>query len=58
MFVLLDNTQKNLGKYNRNVWRILKSGAREGWSWRGGPIVWEMRKCYIHSRRRGISCVQ
>jgi hypothetical protein len=41
-------------KYIRNTWKVFKCGAGEGWK-SVGPLVWEMKKCYIESRRRGIS---
>ena len=43
------------GQQNRNNWKVLKCGAGEGWRRSVGPIVWEMEKCYLESRSRGIS---
>jgi len=37
---------------------ILKCGAGEGWRRSFEPIVWEMKKCYLQSMRRGISYMQ
>ena len=33
----------------------LKCGAGEGWRRSVGPIMWEMKKCYLESMSRGIS---
>ena len=40
-----------LGKVG-NTWKILKSGAGEGWRRSVGPIVWEMK--YYIVKKRGI----
>jgi hypothetical protein len=41
-------------------WKYLESF--EMWCWRrvrlAGPIVWEIKKCYIESGRRGMSYIQ
>ena len=34
---------------------ILKCGAGEGWNRSVGPIMCEMKKCYVESMSRGIS---
>jgi hypothetical protein len=36
----------------------LKCGAGEGWRRSVGPIILEIKKYYIESRRRGISNIQ
>ena len=36
------------------VWKVLKCGAGEGWRRSVGPIMWEMKKCYLESMIRGI----
>ena len=41
----------------RSALKVLKCGAGEGWKESLGPIVWEMKKDYIQSRRRGISYI-
>jgi hypothetical protein len=41
-----------------DIRRCLKRGAGEGWRIAVGPNVREMRKYYVESRRRGISCIQ
>ena len=41
-----------------NTWKVLKCGAGEGWRRPVGPIVWETKKCYSASGRRGISYIQ
>ena len=33
----------------------LKCGAGERWRRSVGPIIWEIKKCYLESRSRGIS---
>ena len=43
------------GQQIRNTWKDLKCGAGEGWRRSGGPIMWEMKKCYLQSISRGIS---
>jgi len=40
------------GKQIRNAWKILKYGAGEGWRRSVGPIMWEMKTCYLESRKR------
>jgi len=43
----------------RNTFQVLKCcGGEEGWRSSVGPIVWEMSKYCIESRRTGISCLQ
>jgi len=37
------------------IWKVLKCGAGEGWRRSVGPIMWEMKKCYLESMSRGIS---
>jgi len=39
----------------RNTWKVLKCGAEEGWRGSIGPIMSEIKKCYLQSRSRGIS---
>jgi hypothetical protein len=41
-----------------NIWKVLKYDAREGWRRSVVPIVCEMRKYFIGSRRRGIFYIQ
>ena len=41
------------GQQIRNIWKVLKCGAGEGRKRSVGPIVWEMKKSYIGSRRKG-----
>lgn len=36
---------------------VLKCGAGEGWLRSVGPVMWEMRKYCIETRRKGISCI-
>ena len=43
------------GQQIRNAWKVLKCGAGEGWRRSGGPIMREMKKCYLESMSRGIS---
>jgi len=43
------------GKEIRNTWKFLKCGVGGGLRSSVGPIVREMKKCYIESMRRGIS---
>jgi hypothetical protein len=43
-----------------NTWKILKIDAGDGWKISVGPIMWEMKKCYLESmsrlkERRGYS---
>jgi hypothetical protein len=45
----------HFGKYVRNIWKVLKCGAGEGWRRPTGPIAWELKKQYRESRRTGIS---
>ena len=42
------------GKWIRNSGNGLKCCAREGWRRSVGPIVWEMRKCYLVREERNI----
>ena len=46
------------GQQIRNTWKVLKCGAGEGWRRSVGPILWEMKKCYLESMSRGISYVK
>ena len=39
----------------RNTWKVWKCGAGEEWRRSVGPIMWEMKKCYLESMNRGIS---
>jgi len=48
----------HFGKQIRNIWKVMKCGARERWRRSVGPIVWEIKKHYKESRRRGISYKQ
>jgi hypothetical protein len=43
-----------LRKVDQKYLVVLKWGVGEGWRTSVGPIVWEMKKYYIGSRRRGI----
>ena len=45
----------HFGQQIRNTWKVLKCGAGEGWRRSVGPIMWEMKKCYLESMSRGIS---
>ena len=45
----------HFGQQIRNTWKVLKFGAVEGWRRSVGPIMWEMKKCYLESMSRGIS---
>jgi len=36
--------------------KVWKCGVGEGWRGPFGPTVWEMKRNYVNSRRRGISC--
>jgi len=42
----------------RNIWEIVKHGAEERLRRAAGPIVWEMEKYCIESRRRKIYYMQ
>ena len=35
--------------------KVLKCGAGEGWRRSVGPIMWEMKRCYLESMSRWIS---
>ena len=54
---LLSLALKNwtIGKANHGNLKVLKCGAAEGWGRSVGPIVWDMKKCYLESMSRGIS---
>jgi hypothetical protein len=39
------------------MWSIAWCDAREGWRRTVEPIMYEMKKCYKESRRRGISYI-
>jgi hypothetical protein len=43
-----------LRKVDQNTWKVLKCVAEEGWR-SAGPIMWEMKKYYKESRRRGTT---
>jgi len=43
------------GQQIRNTWKVLKCGAGEGWRRSVGPIMREMKKCYLELMSRGIS---
>jgi len=43
------------GQQIRNNRKVLKCGAGEGWRRSVGPIMWEIKKCYLESMSRGIS---
>jgi len=45
-------TLRKVNQKYRNTWKGLKCGAGEGWRRSVGPILWEMKKCYIESERR------
>jgi len=45
-------------KFVGNTWKILKCGAGEGWRRSFGPIVREMKKCYMELKREGMSYIQ
>jgi hypothetical protein len=47
-----------LRKVDQKCLEVLKCGAGEGWRRSVGPIVWEMKKYYIESRRTGMSYKQ
>ena len=36
----------------RNTWKVSKFGAGEGWRRSVGPIMWEMKKCYLESMKQ------
>ena len=38
----------HLGQQIRNTWKVLKYGVGEGWRRSVGPIMWEMKKCYLN----------
>jgi len=44
--------------YRRNALKVWKCGAGERWRRSVGPIMREMKKCDIESRRKGISYIQ
>ena len=35
------------GQQIRNTWKVFKCGPTEGWRRSVGPIMWEMKKCYV-----------
>jgi hypothetical protein len=35
------------GQWIRNTWKVLKCGVGEGWRRSVGPIMWEMKKCFL-----------
>jgi hypothetical protein len=39
----------------KNTWKVLKCGVGEGWRRSVGPIMLEMKKCYLEWVSRGIS---
>ena len=39
------------GQQIRNAWKVLICGAGEGWRRSVGPIMWEMKKCYLAEQR-------
>ena len=41
--------------YNIFPHYLINCGAGEGWRRSVGPIMWEMKKCYLESMSRGIS---
>ena len=43
----------HFGQQIRNTWKVLKC-AGEGWRRSVGPIMWEMKKCYLESMNRNI----
>ena len=55
----------NMALYGAETWTLratdqkylesLKCGAGEGWRRSVGPIMWEMKTCYLESMSRGIS---
>ena len=52
----------SMALYGAETWTLrvvdqkrLGSGAGEGWRRSVGPIMWEMKKCYLESVNRGIS---
>ena len=48
----------HFGQQIRNTWQVLKCVAGAGWRRSVGPIMWEMKKCYLESMSRGISCMK
>ena len=46
------------GQQIRNTWKVSKCDAGEGWRRSVGPIMWEMKKCYLESMSRGISYIK
>jgi hypothetical protein len=47
----------HFGKWIRNIWRVSKRGAAEGWRISVGPFKTEM-KCYKELRRKGTSSIK
>ena len=45
---------RDFGKCIRNIWKVLKCGAAEGWIRLGGPIAWELKKYYRVKKERNI----
>ena len=43
------------GQQIRNIWKVLKCGAGDGWRRSVRPIMSEMKKCYLESMSIGIS---
>ena len=51
-FLNIDSVWLNFGRFGQqigNTWKVLKCGAGEGWKRSVGPIMWEMKKCYLES---------
>jgi len=48
----------HFGKWIRNNLKVSTSGAGEGWRRSVEPIVCKIKKCFIESRRKGISYIQ
>jgi len=41
-------------KQTRNTWKVVKCSPGEGCRRSIWPIVWDVRKCYVESRRREV----
>jgi len=43
------------GQQTRNTWKVLKFGAGGEWRRSVGPIIWQMKKCYLRvNKQRNI----
>jgi hypothetical protein len=61
LLTVTQNIQTEFIKYIKTyamigrTWKVFKCGVGEGWRRSVGPIMWEMKKCYLEWVSRGIS---